>query len=396
MGWVFNAFTLGYLIFEVPGGWMGDAWGARRVLTRIVLWWSLFTALTGCVWAFSLGDSESLATLGLLNGGFLLLLLVRFLFGCGEAGAFPNLARVVGNWFPFQERGFAQGAIWTSARLGGAVAPFLTGRLADLLGWRQAFWVLGLVGIAWCVAFFSWFRNSPKEKPECNEAERELITAGPYGVKASHATGHAWPPWRALLLSPSMGALCLAGAGVSFGWYFYATWQFKFLKEVHRMPDQYAEVFAGLPFLTGAAGALIGGSLSDWLIRHVGRRWGRSLIGFFGFGGAAVCVVLAGLVPASQTWLCVVLLSLATFINDMAVPVIWAAGTDVGGRYAGTVGGVMNMVGGFGPMISQPCIPLWREAYGWPITLGILAAAWFVAALAWLFVDASKPIVVEE
>lgn len=392
-GWVFNAFTLGYLLFEVPGGWMGDVWGARRVLTRIVLWWSAFTALTGAVWSFTLGAEASV--FGLINGGFLLLLLVRFLFGCGEAGAYPNLARVTGNWFPFQERGLALGAIWTCARLGGAMAPFVIGRLTHVLGWRAAFWALGLIGIAWCTAFYPWFRNSPGEKPECNEAERELIQAGPYSTKASHGSAHAWPPLMVLLLSPSMWALCVASAGVSFGWYFYATWQFNFLQQVHHVSDEYAEVIAGLPFLTGAAGALIGGGLSDRLVRTIGRRWGRSLIGVLGFGGAGLCVVLAGLVPASETWLAVTLLSLATFINDMAVPVIWAASTDIGGKFAGTVCGVMNMMGGLGPLISQWRTPIWRDSYGWTTTLAILSAGWFVAALGWLFVDASRPLMAE-
>lgn len=389
MGWVFSAFTLGYLLFEVPGGWMGDVWGARSVLTRIVLWWSAFTALTGCVWNFSVGTA---APWDVIGGGFLMLVLVRFLFGCGEAGAFPNLARVVGSWFPFHERGLAQGAIWTCARLGGAVAPFLTGGLAALVGWRKAFFALGILGLAWCTVFYVWFRNRPAEHPGCNAAERELIEAGPYSG-GGHAA-HGWPPWRSLLFNVNVWALSLAGAGVSFGWYFYATWQLTFLKEVHHVSDRTAELLAGLPFLTGAAGALIGGTLSDLLVRRIGRRWGRSLIGFVGFGGAGVCVVAAGMV--SNTYLAVTLLSLATFINDMAVPVIWAAGTDIGGRYAGTVCGIMNMMGGLGPIVSQPLIPVWRTAYGWPVALAILASAWFIAAAAWLPIDASKRLVPEE
>ena len=170
MGWVFNAFTLGYLLFEVPVGWMGDVWGSRRVLTRIVLCWSVFTALTGAIWSFS---PERWAELLILNA-FVTMLLMRFLFGCGEAGAFPILARVVGNWFPYQERGMAQGIIWTSARIGGALSPLVIGRLAVWLGWRQAFWVLGAVGLVWCFFFYRWFRSTPEEKPECNDAEREL------------------------------------------------------------------------------------------------------------------------------------------------------------------------------------------------------------------------------
>lgn len=387
MGLVFNAFTAGYLLFEVPGGWMGDAWGSRRVLVRIVLWWSLFTAMTGLVWPFQLGGGL------LVVNGFLLLLLVRFLFGCGEAGAFPNLARVVGGWFPFNERGVAQGAIWMCARLGGAVSPLVIGRLSAWLGWRPAFWVLGAIGIVWCLFFFRWFRNTPEEKPSCNQAERDLIRAGPYSLSVTAPAGHAMPPWGVLLTSANLWAMCLAGAAVSFSWYFYGTWQMTFLKEVHHVPVELSEVLTGLPFLSGALGAILGGRISDRLIRSLGRRWGRSAIGLVGFGGAGLCFLAAGMVH--NVWLSVTLLCLVTFINDMAIPVIWAVSTDVGGRYAGTVSGIMNMMSGFGPLISQPLIPVLRTEFGWLTTMAILAGVWLVAALCWLRIDASERLVTE-
>src|SRR5262249_11233358 len=152
----FSAFAIGYALFEIPGGRMGDRWGSRRIITRIVLWWSLFTALTGCVWKFRRDSGYELAlfgrTLPIAFGSLGAIFLVRFLFGCGEAGAYPNVNRVTGIWFPFRERAFAQGAVWMCARLGGAVAPSIIGLLAALYGWRTAFWILGLVGVAWAVA----------------------------------------------------------------------------------------------------------------------------------------------------------------------------------------------------------------------------------------------------
>lgn len=395
-GWVLSAFTLGYLLFEVPGGWMGDAWGSRRVLTRIVVWWSLFTALTGAIWPFVLADS------GLYLGGIPLavnaitaMLLVRFLFGCGEAGAYPNLARLVGGWFPFRERGLAQGAIWTSARLGGAIAPLVIGLLSDWLGWREAFWVLGGIGLIWCIFFFRWFRNTPEEMPACNAAERELIREGPYSWKGAHTVaGHAFPPWRSLLTSVNLWAVCLTSAGVSFSWYFYANWQIRFLRDEYQMSDRAVEIASGLPFLFGAAGALVGGRLSDRLIRRIGRRWGRSAIGIFGFTAAGLCVLAAGFSP--WWWLTVPLLCLGSFVNDLAVPVIWAVSTDIGGRYSGTVSGIMNMMGGFGPLVSNLLTPWLRDnGYSWSATLAMLTCGWFVAGLAWVRIDASEPLIPE-
>jgi ACS family glucarate transporter-like MFS transporter len=388
MGWVFSAFSVGYMLFEVPGGWMGDVWGSRRVLTRIVLCWSLFTALTG--WAdqlLGLGLGVDWTTPTLLFGT---LLLVRFLFGCGEAGAYPNLSRVVGSWFPFSERAFGLGAIWMCARLGGALAPTVIGQLSLRYGWRQAFGILGLMGAIWCVFFYRWFRDVPEEKPECNAAERALIRAGPHSWKAEQAAPSELAiPWRRLLASPNVWALCLASFGVSFGWYFYPTWQPRYLKDVHQIQFQDSEILTGLPFLCGAVGCLIGGRLSDILVRTTGsRRWGRSLLGIAGFTGAGLCVWATGWV--SEAWQAVALLCLANLVNDLAIPPIWAVCADIGGRYAGTLSGAMNMAGGVGAILSPALTPVLLQYYEWPTIFAILASAWFIAALAWVRIDATE------
>jgi MFS family permease len=328
------------------------------------------------------------------------MLLVRFLFGCGEAGAFPNLARVVGSWFPFRERGLALGSIWMSARIGGAISPLIIGALSGMVGWQKAFWVLGLVGVVWCVVFAYFFRNRPEDSPFINKAELDVIRAGPHSWEAHTAgAGHSGVPWRKMLLSANLWFVCLAGFGVSFGWYFYPTWQPKFLEDVHKMPYETTELLTGLPFLCGAFGCIIGGPLSDWAIRRTGsRRWGRSLIGLFGFTGAGACLLSAAHVP--EAWQCVVLLSLATFINDLAVPVIWAVATDIGGRFAGTVAGFINMIGALGGMITPSLIPVlkrdlpagWSLVERWQTIILVLASAFFVAGVSWLWIDASKPL----
>jgi MFS family permease len=407
MGLVFSAFTLGYTLFEVPGGWMGDVWGSRRVITRIVLCWSLFTALTGCVWHFSLDSGHRLGlggyTVPLLVDSLLVMLLVRFLFGVGEAGAYPNLTRVVGTWFPFRERAFAQGAIWMSARLGGALAPFLIGRLSALVGWRQAFLVLGMVGVSWAVVFYTWFRDTPAEKPDCNQAERDWIESdvppGHRGPGMGGVSGHAWPPWRKLLASPTMWGLCGASWFVCFGWYFYPTWQPQYLKDVFGISYDRSEILTGLPFLCGAVGCLLGGGLSDLLVRRTGsRRWGRSLIGVLGFTGAGLCVLATGFV--TRPWQALALLCLAFLINDLAIPVIWAASADVSGRFAGTVAGLMNMAGGVGAVLSPVLIPrvlvqlppAWTAGERWRVIFLGLAVSWFLGAVCWLFINAAKPL----
>jgi MFS family permease len=443
-GTVFSAFMLGYALFEVPGGWMGDRWGARRVLTRIVLAWSLFTALTGCVWQFSWFDSGYrlpllVFDLPLALNSFVLLVLMRFFFGAGEAGAYPNLTRVTRNWFPFRERAFASGGIWMSARLGGAMAPLVIGRLSYLLGWRQAFGVLGLLGLVWSVLFYWWFRDHPDEKETCNDAERDLIRSGARSAELgarseevvpssalrvpSSEEGHALPPLRMLFGSVTVWAICVVSACVSFGWYFIPTWQPQYYKDVFGIGFDDSEIVTGLPFLFGAIGCLVGGRVSDALVRRTGsRRWGRSLLGLVGFSLAGVCVVGMGF--ATRPWQAIALLCLANLVNDLAIPVVWAVCADIGGRYVGSVAGLMNMIGGVGGMLSPLLIPVvltllpplpnlatkaavglpvvpafaggWEPVERWRIIFAGLGGAWFVGAAAWFFVNAGRPVFVEK
>jgi len=403
MGLVFGAFLLGYGLFEIPGGWLGDRWGTRYVLAVIVLWWSLFTALTGYVWPFRLTLDNGVV----LFDSLMLLLLIRFTFGAGEAGAFPNLSRLVGVWFPFRERALAQGSIWFSARMGGAVAPLIIGRLTVAFGWRQAFAILGVLGLAWAATFFWWFRDNPAElmargagaPPEEIADSKTEETTGRNPANPHSASGHAWPPLRDLTGSLTLWALCVAAFGVSFGWYFYPTWQPKYLEDVYGISYADSEILTGLPFLCGALGCLVGGGLSDALIARTGnRRWGRSVLGLVGFGGAGLCVLATGY--TTQAWQAVLLLCLAFLINDLAIPVIWAVSADIGGRYVGTVAGIMNTAGAVGGLLSPVLIPrilsalptAYSVSLRWQIIFAGLAVAWFISAAAWLFVDASKPL----
>ncbi|HZU37281.1 MAG TPA: MFS transporter, partial [Gemmataceae bacterium] len=289
---------------------------------------------------------------------------------------------------------------------GGAIAPFVLGQLSLALGWRQAFWVLGAIGVLWCWAFHAWFRNTPEKKLGCNAAERALIGSAParrayqegQASSASEPTGRlGQPPWRVLVRSLSIWALCVASAGVSFGWYFYPTWQPEYLQNVFHINYQGSEIVTGLPFLCGALGCLVGGGLSDWLMRRTGSRCrSRRLMGMVGFGGAGICVLLTGF--ASAAWQAVALLCLAFLINDLAIPAIWATSADIGGRYAGTVAGIMNMAGAAGGVVSPILIPLalmalpesYDVAVRWRTIFIGLAISWFVAALAWLFIDADR------
>ena len=240
MGWVFSIFVFGYALFEIPGGWMADRWGPRAVLTRIVLWWSFFTAATG--WAWNVGS----------------LMVVRLLFGVGEAGAFPSCASAVARWFPETERARAQGTLLTGTRIGGAIAPGLVVMLMARYAWRSVFAIFAAAGVVWAVAWYSGFRDTPSGQR----------------VEAGHR-----PPvdWRRLAGSPNLWAICIMYSCYSFGLYFYLTWLPTYLLNARGVTVSTLGLWAGLPLLCGAAGNLAGGWISDQLARRVGLRWGRRI-----------------------------------------------------------------------------------------------------------------------
>jgi len=401
MGLVFSAFMLGYLILEMPGGWMGERWGTRRALAGMVLSWSLFTALTGCIWPFSLDSGQKLRiggyVISLAFNSLALMLAIRFLFGLGEAGAFPNLTRVVRDWFPLSERASALAWFWACARLGGFFAAVALSALTAMLGWRQAFWLFGLAGVVWCLFFYLRFRNHPEEDPRCNPAERELIR---HGSSPADSSGHAWPSWRVLAGSLSVWAVCAASFCINFGWYFYATWQPLYWEEVYSIRYADSAWLTGAPYLCGAAGTFLGGRWSDRLLRQGGsRRWSRCIIGITGYVLAGLCILATGFTTAA--WQAETLLCLGFLVNDLTVPIIWAVCTDIGGRCTGALSGLMNMVGGFAAILSPALLPhaheMLHEAHfdprvSWRIILAGLSVSWFVGALAWLFIDAGKPL----
>jgi MFS family permease len=388
MGLIMGAFWFAYAIFELPAGWMGDRFGARGTLTRIVLAWSLFTALSGSAW------------------GFVPLLVMRFLFGAGEAGAFPNMARIQSRWLPVASRPAAGGMLWLMARWGGAFSPLIFGLMmrgvdarptrsflagvpglggfADTSAWRLAFWASGLLGIIWVVAFWLWFRDHPSEKRSVNAAELELITRGaPPEVK-----GHTMPreAWRHLLTSRSLWAMGIYYLCGSFGWSFFASWMPQFFKEVQKVPYERSEWMAAAPLFFGGLACLVGGQLSQWLVARTGwTRAGRAMFPIFGATTAAVSMFC---VPQMKTPLqATVLLCLASAAYDFGQAANWATIVDIGGKYAGTSAGLINTIGNMGNAFQPVIGALIFRAFGWDILFVIYSLAFLIAASMWLFID---------
>jgi MFS transporter, ACS family, glucarate transporter len=371
MGWVFSAFTLAYALFEIPAGYLGDRIGPRKVLLRIVLWWSFFTAATGWMWSW-----VSLAV-------------TRFLFGAGEAGAFPNLTKAFHRWLPQSESARAQGIMWTSARLGGAFTPLLVFACLQLVSWRSAFQFFGLLGVVWAVAFFWWFRDDPRAHPQVNAAEAALLPAQPDAAERFHA------PWKALFTSRTVWCLCGQYFACSYSFYSFITWFPTYLLKARGFDVKQSALLAGTPLFVGAFGSLLAGWLSPILSRRFGSvanvRRGMGAVG--AVLGATMLVVATRL---TNPYLAVIAIALVAFGNDIQMPGAWTACMDVGGKAVATLSGTMNMMGNVGGFVSPiVCGYIVKQTGQWHLAFYVTAAAYLLGALCWIGMDPVTPLEVQ-
>ena len=380
---VLNAFALAYSLFEVPTGHWGDRYGSRGVITRIVIFWSIFTALTG-------------AATGLYS-----LILIRFLFGAGEAGAFPNAALVLTKWFPVEHRGRVRGMITTVSMLGAAAAPLVATKLMKAFGWRQMFGILGIVGAIWAALFYWWFRDRPSEHPGCNEAERRLIN--PHGGEASTASSHAHEPipWGIVLTSPNvwfLGTIMMVSAT-----YFYLQFQWypTYLAQARGVDQDTSAWMNMVVMLGGAAGCVLGGVMTDIIVSRTDeRKWSRRL-----YGGALVLLSSLSVSTVALTdepWIGAVGSSLALMFLQMSMPTWWTVVAEISGRHGASMWGLMNSMGGIGVMGSTQLIGWYiqsRKAAGYsgrdafdPLYL-MMAGLFLVGVCLWLFIDPTRSVV---
>lgn len=368
MGWVFSAFTLAYALFEIPGGFLGDRIGPRRVLLRIVVWWSLFTAATGWAWSW------------------LSLLVTRFLFGAGEAGCFPNLAKAFGRWLTRDERARVQGILWTAARWGGAATPMLVFACLQFVSWRTAFLLFGVLGLGWAALFFRWYRDDPRQHRSVNAAEAALLPAGD-----DPGAGQVHIPWRKLFRSRTVWCLCGQYAALSYAWYFFVTWFPTYLLRERGLDLKQSALLAGTPLLLGGFGALVAGWVSPKLVRRLGPRWGRT-----GFSAAALLAAGALLIVSTRLqnpYAAVAAIALVSFCNDLTVPGAWTTCMDTGGRFVGTLGGTMNMMGNLGGFLSPIAIGYIIQATNnWTLVFYVTAGVYALGAVFWLLIDPVTPI----
>jgi sugar phosphate permease len=384
MGAIFSAFVWAYALFQVPGGWLNDRFGARPVLSTIVAYWSVMTAVTA-------------AATGVMS-----FIVARFLFGMGEAGAFPGATRAMQLWYPRRERGFVQGLTHSASRLGAAIAPpivvlIIAGGQFGLpwtdvsfslpaLGWRSVFYICGAAGFVWALWWYLSYRNLPEEHGMVNRAELALIRGvGEDGeIKPAMIERKADVPWGTLLRSPNMWAIMCAYFTYVYCLYIFLSWLPSYLVEARHFTLIKVGLFASLPLFAGVIGDTVGGLATDWLLHKTGStKIARRSVAITGLLGCAVFIVPAALTDDPYT--AVYGLTGAMFFLECTIGPAWAVPMDTGGKYSGTVSGMMNMAGNFGGALSPLVFGFLAQYGNWQAPFVVAAALLVAGAGVWAF-----------
>lgn len=366
-GWILGSFTLAYALFEVPTGLLGDKIGAKSVLIRVVLWWSFFTILTG------------------FSTGFAMLLVVRFLFGIGEAGAYPNIAIALAKWFPANERGQAQAIIWGASRLGAGLTPLVVIPIQQRYGWEASFYVLGFVGVIWVILWQFWHKEEPTDAKDISADELKEILAkrqlDNHGAKTSIFK---------LLQNKNLGYLMAMYACYATGVYFFQTWLPKYLQQGRGVSENELKLIGSAPFLLAALGCFLGGFLSDIAVKKYGKKWGRRIVPIIGLGISGICLIVSAL--TINNTVAIILLSLGMAFMDVTAPVAWAVSMDIGGTRSGSISGAMNSAGLLAAYFSTVSFGYLATNFGYNFPVLLLGIIVMIGAFLWLKINAEETI----
>jgi ACS family glucarate transporter-like MFS transporter len=370
MGYVFTVFQLAYALFEIPTAWWADRRGTRSVLARIVLWWSCLTAATGAAFSYPV------------------MLTVRFLFGIGEAGAWPCAARTFSRWIPARERGTVQGIFFAGAHLLGGLTPALVLWLLRFLTWRQIFFCFGGLGVIWTAIWLAWFRDDPAQHPSVNAAELQTIVRERLPDSA-HDAGGAY--WRRLLASRNMIALCIMYVPNCMIFYFCITWLPTYLKQRHGFDAASLGLFVGLPLLVSMPGDLLGGLATDRLVARFGLRVGRAGLGAAAYTVAGIALLAAAV--SSQPVAAASLIALATGLTMFTLGAAWGTVIEVGRNHVSVVGAAMNSAGNLAAMLNPLIVAYSVQWFGnWNLPLYLMGVLFLVGAGCWTLVDPARPV----
>ena len=366
-GWILGMFTLSYGLFEVPTGWLGDKIGGKKVLIRVVIWWSFFTVLTG------------------FSTGFIMLFLVRTLFGMGEAGAYPNTSIILSKYFPVIERGRAQAIIWGASRIGAALTPFVVLPLQQRYSWHIPFYILGAAGFIWALFWLFWHKEEPTEVKDIEPKELEYILAHrDLPIVLEENKKSYWSIFESRNIWYLLGMyICYA-----IGAYFFQSWFHTYLEKGRLIPKNQLIWASSIPYLLAGLGCLSGGWLSDKAVLKYGKKWGRRIVPMIGLFVSGLCMIGASLV--ADNTIAIIALGIGMAFMDVTAPVAWAVAMDLGGLKSGSVSGSMNAAGLTAAYLSTVIFGYLATAYGYYLPVLLIGVIVLLGAFVWLKIDATK------
>jgi ACS family glucarate transporter-like MFS transporter len=373
LGWVFSAFTLGYALFQAPTGRLADRFGPRRVLALATIWWGVLLGLT------AMAPSS-------ISFALVLLLALRFALGMGVAAIYPAANRVVAGWIPSPERGLASGWIFAGVGVGAGIAPPLITYLLLHGGWRWSFWVCAAIGLAAGLVWYMVARDRPEQHPWMTPPEAEHIRTG----LPQHPVGASTKalPWGTILGSKEVMLVSLSYFAFCYAANIFFTWFFIYLSTVRHLDLKSSAFFGMLPFLAMAICSPLGGWISDLLTKHYGRRTGRCGIAVVCIGLSALFIALGTMVADAR--LASIVLAAGAGALYLSQSSFWSVTADIAGHSAGTVSGVMNMIGQFGGVVAPSLTPLLAAEFGWSTAFLVAAGLGVVGSLAWLLVNPER------
>ena len=365
-GVIMGCYNWAYAIFQIPGGWFGDRAGPRIALASVVIWWSVFTFITG----FSVSVTMMMVCL--------------FLIGMGEAGAFPISNRALSRWMLPTERGFAQGSTHAGSRLASTAAPILVATLIGAYGWHLPFFLFAAVGFVWAVVWIWYYRDVPSEHASVNEAEQHKIASALGRPKKGQPI-----PWKLILSSRQMWTVAAMYFCYGYCLNMFLVWYPKYLESARGYTLKEMGFFASLPLAAGVVGDICGGVFSDLIIHKTGRiKFARQSVAIIGFLLAAICIPLA--IHEPDRYLSAALFGGAVFGMELVVGNAWAVTLDIGGSFAGSCSAVMNTFGNIGGAIIATVTGFIVKAYGWDAAFYVVAALAILGALLFTQIDAGR------
>lgn len=380
MGWMLSAFVLGYALFQFPGGWAGDRFGPRKVLTAAIVWYSVFLAAMAVVPQLASSRWVGLAWT---------FALVRFLIGAGEAFTSPNSAKVVGSWMSSGRLGFGISFYNLGIGAGGVLTPILIAWTMQRWGWQASFRVCGVIGILFALAWGFYIRDRPDQHPQVNAAELALLQpTAKVGHRATKNLVPGPPPWRRILSSGSVRCLIASYMCRAYAMYFFDTWFFIYLLRARGLTITRGGLWASTPYLAILLLSPVGGWFTDTAVRKLGKRKGRQSAVWLGMACSAL-LMWVGCNTANNT-LAIILVAAGAGFNMFANITWWATSIDLTPSYAASLSGLMNMCGalsgGLAPILTAYLV----TRFGWPAALDFIALLSATAGFLWIFVKADE------